>query len=185
MPVDAGFARRIGLSDQIEARRQPGGGSARHVHARQFTSGIWQTGLEVVGALGAAFGLDVRHPFFDRRLIELSVALPSQVKLRDGWTRYVLRASMAGILPEAIRWRVEKADLSPNFNRRLFVADRELIEEALWHRAELIAPYVDVSALRQAYARFVGASGEAPADAMNLFTTAVLSRWLHRRAHLS
>lgn len=181
--LNPAFARRIGLEERLAAGRSAAADrSFRHAHARQFTSGVWQSGLELVAALGAGFQLDVRHPFFDRRLIELSVALAPGLKLRDGWTRYVLRAAMVGILPDQVRWRVGKADLSPNFNQRLFEADRSAIEAALWQNASAIDGYLDLPALRRAYTRFIEAGGNAPAEAMSLFIATVLSRWLVRNA---
>jgi asparagine synthase (glutamine-hydrolysing) len=68
--------------------------------------------LEVVGA-GA--GVDVRLPFFDVRLIELCLSLPPEQKLRRGWSRYVMRNAMQGILPESIRLRRGKSNVGVGF----------------------------------------------------------------------
>jgi asparagine synthase (glutamine-hydrolysing) len=55
-----------------------------------------------------AVGIETRLPFLDVRLVEFLFQLESGWKLRDGWTKVVLRESLQGILPPAIQWRVDK-----------------------------------------------------------------------------
>ena len=54
-----------------------------------------------------AHSLEMRTPFLDHRLVELALNLPVSLKLRSGWTKYVLRAAFPE-LPDAIRWRRDK-----------------------------------------------------------------------------
>lgn len=54
-----------------------------------------------------AHSLEVRHPFLDHRLVEFLVNLPASWKIRNGWTKYVLRQAM-NELPDEIRWRRDK-----------------------------------------------------------------------------
>ena len=78
----------------------------------------YQTALEVADKSAAAFGVEPRYPFFDRRLIEFCVGLPEEQKFDRGWPRLLFRRAMDGILPPEIQWRSWKANLSPNFQRR-------------------------------------------------------------------
>ena len=55
----------------------------------------------------AAHSLEVRHPFLDHRLVEFLVCLPVEFKIRNGWTKYLLRKSLSE-LPDLIRWRRDK-----------------------------------------------------------------------------
>jgi asparagine synthase (glutamine-hydrolysing) len=60
-----------------------------------------------------AFSLESRVPFADDpRLIECVFALPDAAKLGKGWSKYVLRQAMAGLLPESVRWRRRKLGFS-------------------------------------------------------------------------
>ncbi len=52
--------------------------------------------------------LETRTPFLDYRLVELTTKIPSLLKLKNFSTKYVLRESMNGILPEAIKNRKDK-----------------------------------------------------------------------------
>ncbi len=54
-----------------------------------------------------AHSLEVRHPFLDHRLVEFLLNLPPDWKIRNGWTKYVLRQAFPE-LPDAIRWRRDK-----------------------------------------------------------------------------
>jgi asparagine synthase (glutamine-hydrolysing) len=55
-----------------------------------------------------AFSVEARVPFLDHRLVEFVFSLPSKFKIRDGYTKRVLRDGMNGVIPEKIRWRVNK-----------------------------------------------------------------------------
>lgn len=49
-----------------------------------------------------AASIESRVPFLDHKLVEFTARLPERLKLRGWTTKYVLRRSMKGILPEAI-----------------------------------------------------------------------------------
>jgi asparagine synthase (glutamine-hydrolysing) len=56
----------------------------------------------------AASGIEVRHPFLDRRLFEYVLAIPGEQLFRLTGYKNLLRRSMAGTLPERIRQRHDK-----------------------------------------------------------------------------
>ncbi len=55
-----------------------------------------------------AFGIETRLPFLDVRLVEFVFSLSNDWKLRDGWTKVVLRQSLRGFVPDGILQRVDK-----------------------------------------------------------------------------
>ncbi len=55
-----------------------------------------------------AHSIESRSPFLDYRLVEFMSCLPNDLKIRDGITKFILRESMKGILPEKIRTRKDK-----------------------------------------------------------------------------
>lgn len=61
--------------------------------------------------LAARHGMAVSFPLLDRRLVEFALSLPSALFVREGWSRRVFRDAMAGVLPNAVRWKPDKADL--------------------------------------------------------------------------
>ena len=55
-----------------------------------------------------AFSVEARVPFLDHRLVEWLVTVPSELKLRDGMTKVLLREAMVGVVPEDVRLRTDK-----------------------------------------------------------------------------
>jgi asparagine synthase (glutamine-hydrolysing) len=52
-----------------------------------------------------AFSREARLPFLDYRLAEFVFALGPSYRIRDGWSKWILRQATAGMLPETVRWR--------------------------------------------------------------------------------
>jgi asparagine synthase (glutamine-hydrolysing) len=153
--------------------------SAREAHGHAMQSGLIPYALELADKAAAAFGVDPRYPFFDRRLMELCLALPADQKLQGGWTRSVMRRAMDGLLPEEVRWRSGKANLAPNFGRRLLSNDRNILTEVIFDHPGALDEYVDIPALRRAYDRYV-AQPLSQADALTVHGAVVLGLWLQR-----
>lgn len=78
-----------------------------------------------------AHGREVRLPFLNYELVEFIFTLPSHFKIREGWTKWLLRESMAKRLPAEITWRRDKVGFEPPQkqwmqNKKL----REMVQEA-------------------------------------------------------
>ena len=52
--------------------------------------------------MSMAASIESRVPFLDHKLVEFAAALPERMKLRGFTTKYILRKSMKGVLPEVI-----------------------------------------------------------------------------------
>jgi len=59
------------------------------------------------------FPIKFSFPFLDKRLIEFMYALPSDLRIKNGWSRYIARAGLNGVLPQEISWRKDKQAFSP------------------------------------------------------------------------
>lgn len=75
--------------------------------------------LEELEAIGARYGVDLRHPFADRDLVEFMVSLPYAVKASPARTKPVLRDALADLLPPLVRDRTDKREFSPVIDRRV------------------------------------------------------------------
>jgi asparagine synthase (glutamine-hydrolysing) len=58
--------------------------------------------------LSMASGVEIRAPLLDWRLVTYAFALPDRARIDDGRTKAVLRAAMAGLLPDDVRLRRDK-----------------------------------------------------------------------------
>jgi asparagine synthase (glutamine-hydrolysing) len=54
-----------------------------------------------------ASSIESRLPFLDHRLVNFLLGLPVGMKMKNGWTKYILRKSVTE-LPNSIRWRRDK-----------------------------------------------------------------------------
>lgn len=60
-----------------------------------------------------AHSREVRLPFLSHHLVDYVFSLPDNMKLRNGYTKYILRKSMESILPKSITWRIDKTGYEP------------------------------------------------------------------------
>ena len=113
-------------------------------------------------ALGSAFGLEVRDPTSDVRLIEYCFGLPDDQHVRAGRPRAILRRAMSGHMPDSARLRERRglqcADCAPRL-----VAHEQEFTDALNRlaRSEAARAYLNIDALEQAWT-FVRANPLAP-----------------------
>jgi asparagine synthase (glutamine-hydrolysing) len=96
-----------------------GASFSRREHWRELVDPGVADGFELCDRAAAPFSIERRYPFRDRRVVEFCLSLPPDQKLRHGWPRWILRTSLAGTVPDKIRWRETKADLSVNFDHVL------------------------------------------------------------------
>lgn len=96
------------------------------------------------------FGIEVRQPFLDVRLLKFILRLPPEAAYSDGTRRQILRQALRDILPPPIRDRTDKATFAPLMEyglrerRRAFVqallkdselARREYVQGPAWQMA--------------------------------------------------
>ena len=60
-----------------------------------------------------AHGREVRLPFLDHKMVEFIFSLPSNLKIHEGWTKWLLRKAMEKKLPGTIVWRKDKIGYEP------------------------------------------------------------------------
>ncbi|HUB79590.1 MAG TPA: lasso peptide isopeptide bond-forming cyclase [Bryobacteraceae bacterium] len=152
--------------------------TARQNHWLSLNQALYAYTLELADKASAAFAIEARYPFFDRRLMEFCLALPAEQKLARGWNRWVQRRAMAGILPEQIQWRPRKGNLGPNFYRRLLDFERERLESVALGGAPELEPYVDARAMRAAYEQYANSQSRGQGECLQLFAAVNLALWL-------
>ena len=60
-----------------------------------------------------AHAREVRLPFLSHELVEFIFSLPSSFKIKNGFTKHLLRISMHDTLPSSIVWRTDKIGFEP------------------------------------------------------------------------
>ncbi|HRP56031.1 asparagine synthase (glutamine-hydrolyzing) [Agriterribacter sp.] len=60
-----------------------------------------------------AHGIELRLPFLSHELVEFLFSVPGEHKIREGYTKWILRESMKNELPATVTWRKDKIGFEP------------------------------------------------------------------------
>lgn len=104
--LDKSFVKKYGGDSQI-ADNLYGSGSLKEALINHFEYKLEHL-LKWEDRNSMFFSLEARVPFLDYRLVEQTLATQSDLIIKDGWTKHILREAMKGTLPEEIRMRVDK-----------------------------------------------------------------------------
>jgi asparagine synthase (glutamine-hydrolysing) len=106
--INPNFAARMGIPERIDLKRRTIWKAAQDIgtlHSWSFTCGVLPFFFEQSGRLAATMGIETRHPFSDRRVIEFFLSLPLNMKTYSPLPKRVIREGMTGVLPEMVRSR--------------------------------------------------------------------------------
>lgn len=118
------FAQRVGLRQRFAVYRKDMAdtrlGNPVGTPHSIMTAAYITAGVERYNRVASFNGIEPRHPFLDRRLIELHAWLPLGLRLREGRYKWILRKAMEGILPQDVAWRRGKEHIGYLFNQALW-----------------------------------------------------------------
>ena len=89
-----------------------------------------------------AFSVESRVPFLDADLARGLMSMPFSVKIKNGQTKWVMRAALKDILPEKIQNRFDKMGFVTPENEWI-VSNRKEIEVSLRKAARQLSPIID------------------------------------------
>ena len=98
---------------------------------------------------GAAYGLEVRDPTWDKRVISFCLGTPAEQFAREGRDRLLVRRAMAGLLPTEVIWNPERGLQAADVAQRLLEHPEEI--EAAFRDVEnshLAREYLDLPRMR-------------------------------------
>ncbi len=123
-----------------------------------------------------AHSVESRLPFLDYRLVEFAIRCPTTMKLRDGWTKWILREALRDTLPEKIRLRKTKLGFSVPERHWLLLGLRNG-RQTLWKTPDLrMAAFLDPLRFTHECERFVSeAPGALPPQ--SIFRALSLEMW--------
>jgi asparagine synthase (glutamine-hydrolysing) len=125
--------------------------------------------------MSMATSIESRVPFLDHKLVEFTARMPDAMKLRGGTTKYVLRKSMKGLLPEQILSRSKMGFPVPigSWFRGPF---KSIVDEYVLSERTTSRNIFDAGFVRQIVARHQG--GEDHAE--RLWALVNFEMWLRR-----
>jgi asparagine synthase (glutamine-hydrolysing) len=134
--------------------------------------------LERYHRVAASQGIEARHPFFDKRVVEFCLGLPWHQKVSDGWSKSIVRRAAAGRIPDEVCWRRGRwVRLGAKFLDAVVARSGEFLAAELAGSMSELSPYLDLAKVRDAYERHRRGDVEAGPP---VWTAAVLSFWLRK-----
>jgi asparagine synthase (glutamine-hydrolysing) len=185
--IDPQFADNVGLREHLSRQSSQGDRRTRNITVRGAQERILKSSylistFEKIAHYAAAAGVEARHPFMDKRLIEFCLGLPPQQSLSKGWSRFIMRRAMKGLVPDSIRKRTEKASLAAPFRHLLIDLSGDEIESMLSGDMGKMERYVDRSHLSSLYRNAKQEKTSIPQDELQPFANAIsLARWFRSR----
>jgi asparagine synthase (glutamine-hydrolysing) len=178
---DNDFRRRTQIDDRVRdwRRTQPQAAkSQREAHLRALRRPAMVQALEVLDHTAAAFGVELRLPFWDRQLVEFCLSLPPQQKLHKGRDRVIFRRAMHDVVPEKIRWRVGKTDFTPSLFHGLLSFDQSRIAYSVRNPTESVMRYISPEKFKALFAELTAGDGLATGSELQQFWRGfALIRW--------
>jgi asparagine synthase (glutamine-hydrolysing) len=131
-----------------------------------------------------AFSLESRVPFLDYRFVEFIFSLPVSNKIKNGWTKYILRKSMKDILPEKIRCRKDKMGfVTP---QDMWLAAIEDNVKGIFNSKEFNdRPYIDQNGVSELLNKYYGGDYSLSNTIWKLFCSEIWMRVFFNNAQVS
>lgn len=161
--------------------------SEAEAHVTVLRSVLLEEASEMIEVAAMTQGLEARFPFYDKRIVEFCLSLPSEAKLNKGWGRYVLRAAMEGLLPAKIQWRKSKFNFAPHLASGMLKHHQALMDEIILHDADGVSDYINLDPVKDIYIRAKSnARSFKGGDVGAVWRTIALSLWLrHEKTSVS
>lgn len=102
-----------------------------------------------------AHGVEVRLPYLQHELVEWSFQLPATIKIKDGYTKWLLRKLADSFLPASITWQKDKTGMEPP--QKDWMQHPSLKEAVHESREQLIRNGYAIKSLREAPLQPTGA----------------------------
>lgn len=126
--------------------------------------------LRTVDRNSMAFSIEDRLPFLDYNLVDFALGLPLQSKIKDGWSKYIMRKSLE--LPEKIKYRKTKIGFVPPEAEWLQELNTE-IQKVFLNKKFRSGEYVNRDAILRDWDKIIANPVEIP-----LFRFLCLEKWM-------
>lgn len=101
-------------------------------------------------SLAFAHGVEPTQPFYDKRVVELALAVPLDLHVRNGRNRYLACRALVDLYPPEFqtRWRMND-DQIPDFQHLIKSGESQILTEiARMEKSEALSRYVDFGKIR-------------------------------------
>jgi len=152
-PINETFARRLIAQgtvkeDRLRVSRRPNPDMGRQMKAVLQRIGMGPAPGNAAAA--ARHGLELTRPFHDKRVVELALAIPQDLYVKQGRNRYLACAALKDIYPAEFqaRWR-KNDDEIPDFQHMAKSIEPQVLTEiARMENSESLTRFIDFAKIR-------------------------------------
>jgi asparagine synthase (glutamine-hydrolysing) len=146
----AGSARLLFDSDDAWGWKRLDGPRWWAQLAHSLTSGVAARGVHDHARRRAQMaGLQAHHPLLDVQLIDVVLRLPPALSFDPHRSRPLLRAALAGLVPDEIRLRARKSYFDAPFQETMAGTDLGVVRRMLLDRGAELGAFVDLDRVRR------------------------------------
>jgi asparagine synthase (glutamine-hydrolysing) len=172
------LVQRTQLAERLEdapPARHPRGAAWQELRSQVARFYPWDRAVHWYDAQAAPFGIEVRHPFLDRRIAEFLLAIPPRQRSEPGVYKPLLRRAMDTLLPERVRQRRDKTWLGAFIDLGFRDKEAKRVESLLQAPLAAELGIVDAFKLRSAFEKHRDRKTES---APGLWYAVTLELWL-------
>ena len=153
-PISEAFARELVKTGEVDPKGIRLAARARtrmREQLRKTLERITSAPGPGIGMEAAYHGLELTRPFHDKRVVELALAIPEELYVKNGRNRYLACMALKDIYPAEFqtRWR-KNDDEIPDFQRMAKSIEPQVLADiARMEKSEALARYVDFGKIRR------------------------------------
>lgn len=125
-----------------------------------------------------AHSVESRAPFLDYRLVEYLFSLGPEYKINNGVTKYVLRQSLKGILPEEVRTRRDKMGFATPLEKWFKDNLKERVRDIISSKEFAGRPYFNSTVVLEKFKGYTEGRGDV--DHYTLWSWVNLELWFRK-----
>jgi asparagine synthase (glutamine-hydrolysing) len=127
-------------------------------------------------SIASIFNVEVRCPFLDHRFAEFALSLPSDQTFYAGYTKWIVRRSLRGRLPDSVLGMFNKIVPSAIAERGLRERSVDTIKNLLSNMWLEEMGIVDANLVKQAYQDYL----DNKTTSTSFFSPVLVESWLRR-----
>ena len=158
--------------------------SSKDKHKQILSAPIHSSSIEVESLLADYYGVEEVYPFYNIDLMNYCINVKPDLKI-DKYPRYILREAIKGLVPEKIRKRTDKANLTHGVIYSYLNHDKNIIERHLNNPHEDLKKVFDVSDLKKGWIKLLDDPKKYSTFSMipsQIFAYVVVNRWLEKES---
>ncbi len=185
--IDKDFSRRVDLQARLQKLQKwkttamwGKGISLRERYIQSVMHPNLTLAVERYQRVASLCGVEPRHPLLDKRVVEFFAGVPLNQKVRDGWSKYLLRKVSERFLPHKVCWRKGFEHLGWSFASRWLATNFSQVEASIQGAPNYFANWLNMAKLLKSVTRYSGGVATEK-DEERLLAAFYLIRWLSRQ----